>query len=160
MNDLRRHWVLALVLAAAAAPGCTTMHNWMHSDDTKAAAAAPSGTGYTQQVTLKGSNEVPPNNSTATGSGSVTVAANHAVAVNISVSGMNATAAHIHMAPAGQEGPVIIPLTKTADNTFSAPGTAKLTDEQYQAFKAGKLYINVHSAAHPGGEIRAQLRGG
>jgi len=43
------------------------------------------------------------------------------------------------------------------DNHFTAPAGAKLTEEQYEAYKAGKLYVNVHSKQHPAGEIRAQL---
>ncbi|HUL95423.1 MAG TPA: CHRD domain-containing protein [Usitatibacter sp.] len=159
MNDLRIHRLAAVATAAAVLAGCATVQGWMHREEPKAA-AAPMGTGYTQQVTLKGANEVPPNVSTATGMGSVTVSSNHGVTVRITVSGMNATAAHIHMAPAGSEGPVIVPLTKSGDNTFVAPENAKLTDEQYEAFKAGRTYVNVHSAAHPGGEIRGQLKGG
>jgi hypothetical protein len=42
---------------------------------------------------------------------------------------------------------------------FDAPAGAKLTDAQYAAYKAGNLYVNVHSAKNPGGEIRAQLKG-
>jgi hypothetical protein len=38
------------------------------------------------------------------------------------------------------------------------PEGSKLTDEQYAAFKAGNLYVNVHSAEHKGGEIRTQLK--
>jgi hypothetical protein len=53
---------------------------------------------------------------------------------------------------------VIIPLTKSGDGTWSVPAGAKLTDAQYAAFKAGDLYVNVHSAANKGGEIRGQLK--
>jgi CHRD domain len=67
-------------------------------------------------------------------------------------------AAHIHQGAMGQNGPVIVPLTKTSDNVWSVPAGTKLTDAQYEAFKAGNLYVNVHSAAHKDGEIRAQLK--
>jgi hypothetical protein len=76
----------------------------------------------------------------------------------VTTTGIVATAAHIHMAAKGQNGPVIVPLSKTADNVWSVPAGAKLTDAQYDAYKAGNLYVNVHSAANKGGEIRAQLQ--
>jgi len=41
--------------------------------------------------------------------------------------------------------------------TWSVPAGAKLTDAQYKSYVAGKLYVNVYSAAHKGGKIRAQL---
>jgi len=72
---------------------------------------------------------------------------------------MTATASHIHEAAAGANGPVIVPFVKTGDNTFAAAEGAKLTEAQYESYKAGKLYVNVHSATNPGGEIRAQLKG-
>ena len=106
---------------------------------------------------LSGANEVPPNTSTATGIGSIRISRDGSVTGNITVSGMTATAAHIHEALPGTNGPVIVPLAKTADNTFAPAAGAKLTDAQYESYLAGNLYINVHSAAYPGGEIRAQL---
>lgn len=45
----------------------------------------------------------------------------------------------------------------SADEWVIAPGS-RLTDEQYQSLKDGTLYVNVHSAAHKDGEIRAQLK--
>ena len=68
------------------------------------------------------------------------------------------TAAHIHERRDQNNGPVIIPFNKTADNVFEAPAGAKLTDAQYDAYTKGNLYINVHSAKYPGGEVRAQLK--
>jgi hypothetical protein len=112
-----------------------------------------------QSVTLTGANEVPAVSTSATGNGMVTVNPDHTVTAHITVTGMQATASHIHMGAAGANGPVIVPFTKTGDNTFAAPAGAKLTDEQYAAFKAGNTYVNVHSDAHKGGEIRAQLKG-
>jgi hypothetical protein len=112
-----------------------------------------------QQVTLSGSNEVPPVSTAASGSGNVTVNPDRTVSANITATGMTATAAHIHEGAPGANGPVIVPFTKTGDNQFAAPEGAKLTESQYQSYKAGKLYVNVHSAKNPGGEIRAQLQG-
>jgi len=113
----------------------------------------------TQQVVLSGSNEVPPVTTSASGTGTVTINPDHTVSVDIKVTGMMATAAHIHEGAAGANGPVIVPFSKTGDNTFAAPAGAKLTDSQYASYKAGNLYVNVHSMQHPGGEIRAQLKG-
>ena len=96
--------------------------------------------------------------SSAAGSGTVTVKDDGSVTAKITVTGMTATAAHIHSGAAGSNGPVIVPFTKTGDNTFEAAAGAKMTPEQLAAYKAGNTYVNVHSAAHPGGEVRAQLK--
>ena len=111
-----------------------------------------------KNVALTGANEVPPVTTTATGTGTVMVHADHTVMAKITVSGMTATAAHIHTGAAGTNGPVIVPLNKTSDNVFEAAPGAKLTDAQHEAYKAGNLYLNVHTAANPGGEVRAQLK--
>jgi hypothetical protein len=71
---------------------------------------------------------------------------------------MTPTVAHIHEAPAGKSGPIIIPLVQTAGDTWSVPAGAKLTDAQFESYKAGNLYFNVHSAAYKGGEIRGQIK--
>lgn len=109
------------------------------------------------RVTLSGSQEVPPVNTAASGNGQITVDPDQSVKGSVSTNGVNATAAHIHIAPTGQNGPVIIPLTKTPDGVWWVPAGAKLTPAQYDAFKAGGLYVNVHSDANKGGEIRGQL---
>jgi len=80
------------------------------------------------------------------------------VSGTIKTTGIEGTVAHVHLAEPGKNGPPIISLTKTADNTWSVPEGAKLTDEQYKSFKEGNLYVNVHSAEHKGGEIRAQIK--
>jgi hypothetical protein len=106
---------------------------------------------------LKGASEVPANGSTASGTVSINVAADKSVSGSIATSGIAGTMAHIHTGIAGANGPVIVALTKTGDAGWSVPPGTKLSDEQYAAYMAGRLYVNVHSAAHPGGEIRAQL---
>jgi len=117
------------------------------------------GNAYGENVTLASSQEVPPVSSQASGTGTVTVGADKSVKAEITVTGMTPTAAHIHEAAAGANGPVIVPFTKSGDNKFVSAPDAKLTDAQYESYKAGKLYVNVHSAANPGGEVRAQLKG-
>ena len=107
---------------------------------------------------LNGKNEVPPVATAATGTGTITVNSDMSVSGSVTTTGLAGTAAHIHMGAAGANGPVIVPLTKSGDNMWVVPPEAKLKEEQYQAFKAGGLYVNVHSAANKGGEIRDQLR--
>lgn len=120
-------------------------------------------------MTLSGSQEVPPVNTTATGTADISVHQFKCPSVTSSyncptmvgsvvVNGMTATAAHVHMAAAGQNGPVIVTLEKTDVNVWSVPTGTTLTDDQYRAWWDGKLYVNVHSAANPNGEIRGQLR--
>jgi hypothetical protein len=109
-------------------------------------------------TTLSGSQEVPPVTTQASGTSTITVAADKSVSGTVTTTGITATAAHIHMAAMGQNGPVVVPLAKTGDNVWSPAPAAKLTDAQYDAYKAGNLYVNVHSADNKGGEIRAQLK--
>jgi hypothetical protein len=111
----------------------------------------------TVKVKLSGDQEVPPVKTAASGSGTIVVSSDKSVSGSITISGVEATAAHIHEAPAGKNGPVIIPLTKTSDNTWTVTKGAKLTDDQYKSYLGGNLYVNVHSAANKGGEIRGQI---
>ena len=111
------------------------------------------------KVTLSGSEEVPAVTTSASGSGTITINADKTVSGSVTTTGIAAVAAHIHEAPAGKNGPVIVPLAKSADgNTWSVAAGARLTDAQYDSYKAGNLYVNVHSAAHKGGELRGQLK--
>jgi hypothetical protein len=110
------------------------------------------------KVKLSGDQEVPPVQTQASGSGTITVNDDKSVSGSVTTTGVKATAAHIHEAAAGKNGPVAIPLEKKSDTEFAVPAGAKLSDAQYKAFKAGDLYVNVHSDAHKGGEIRGQLK--
>ena len=110
------------------------------------------------QVTLSGSQEVPPVTTAASGSGNITVAADKSVSGSVTTSGLVGVAAHIHDGAPGKNGPVIVPLSKSSDNTWSVPAGARFTDAQYDSYKAGNLYINVHTANHKGGELRGQLK--
>ena len=109
-------------------------------------------------VNLSGAQEVPPVTTDAVGTGTLTIGADKSVSGTINTTGISGTVAHVHLAEPGKNGPPIITLTKTSDTEWTVPAGSKLTDEQYAAFKAGKLYVNVHSDAHKAGEIRAQLK--
>jgi outer membrane receptor for monomeric catechols len=110
------------------------------------------------KVTLTGAEEVPAVTTSATASGTIKIADDKSVSGSIKTSDIEGTMAHIHLAPAGKNGPPIITLTKNADNEWLIPAGAMLTDEQFAMFKAGSLYVNVHSASKPAGEIRGQLK--
>ena len=139
---------MVAMLAIVALAGCAGMRDkmpdWMP------------GSGA-MKVSLSGAEEVPPAKSDGKGSGSFRVAEDGTITGAVSTEGVKGTMAHIHQGPKGQNGPVIVPLTKNGD-TYSVPDGKKLTDAQMQALKAGNLYVNVHSPQHKGGEVRAQLQ--
>jgi len=135
-------YVRSLVAAAALVAGM---------DSTSATAADV-------KVHLTGAEEAPPVTTSASGTGTITIAADKSVSGSVKTTGIDGTMAHIHVGAPGESGPPIITLTKGADGVWSVPSGSKLTDEQYASYKAGNLYVNVHSAEHKPGEIRAQLK--
>jgi len=122
-----------------------------------AACAGMMSGGSAVRVNLSGAEEVPPVSVPGSGSGSFTIGEDGTVSGSVTTTGVQGTAAHIHIGARGTNGPVIIPFTKSGD-TYSAPAGAKLNDAQMQAFKAGNLYVNVHTARNKGGEVRGQLQ--
>jgi hypothetical protein len=122
------------------------------------------GTAY--KATLSGTTEVPPTTSTGKGAATVTYdAGTKMVTWEGDFSGLSgpATAAHIHgPAEAGKNAGVIVPLSQK-DVPFTSPfkGSATLADDKAAALAAalssGQAYVNVHTAANPGGELRGQL---
>jgi hypothetical protein len=76
----------------------------------------------------------------------------------VTITGFTGTAAHIHRAKAGQNGPVIVTLTKTGENTWAVPDRTFISESDYGAYLDNELYVNVHSANNPNGEVRGQLR--
>ena len=108
---------------------------------------------------LSAADEVPANASAATGSGTLVIdPATRVASGSISLTGMTATAAHIHLGAAGSNGPVIVPLSNTAGNVWAVPANTVLSADQFRAYKQGNLYYNAHSVAFPNGEIRGQIR--
>lgn len=109
------------------------------------------------EVTLTGSTVIPPVTTTGSGTGQFTIASDHKMIGSIKVFEMSPTMAHIHVAPHGKNGPPIITLGKIANDSYAVPPDVILSDEQYADYQAGKLYVQVHSANYPNGELRAQL---
>jgi len=109
---------------------------------------------------LSGANDVPPVDTAASGRAGVTVnTVTGAIVVEAQVSGLDgASAAHVHDGYAGENGPVLVGMTQDGAN----PGRWFVEDGVLNAagldsFSAGALYVNVHSPANPGGEIRGQI---
>lgn len=106
---------------------------------------------------LKGTNEVPPVDTKATGSVTATFdTASKKLSWKGSYSGLSgpATAAHFHAGESGKNGGVAVPITATA-SPFE--GSATLTDAQVADLMGGKWYVNVHTANNKAGEIRGQV---
>jgi hypothetical protein len=136
------------------------MNSFLKRTAAVAVLAAAFGVANAEDISVKltGAEEVPAVDSKATASGKISVAADKSVTGSIKTSGIAGTVAHIHQAEKGKNGPPIITLEKQGEDMYAVPAGSKLTDEQYAALKAGNLYVNVHSAEHKPGEIRAQLK--
>jgi hypothetical protein len=109
-------------------------------------------------VKLTGAEETPPVATAATATGKFSIADDGSVTGTLKATGIDGIAAHIHVGAPGEKGPPIITLSKGTDGTWTVPAGSKLTDEQIVSFKSGNLYVNIHSADHKPGEIRAQLK--
>jgi len=120
--------------------------------------------GTTFNATLNATSEVPPNQSPATGAATVTLdPATNKITWSGTFSGLTgpATAAHIHgPAPVGKNAGVILWIS-TKGSPFNSPfsGTSDqpLTADQIADLTAGNYYVNIHTQANPGGEVRGQL---
>ena len=110
-------------------------------------------------ATMDGKSEVPPKTTDGKGTADATLdTASKVLTYDVTYSGLSgpATMAHIHgPAAEGANAPVVIPFA--APVTSPMHGTATLTDAQVTELTGGRMYVNVHTAANPGGEIRGQL---
>lgn len=123
------------------------------------------GWGYAQAATqtftgtLSGAAEVPPVAGSGNGSAQVTLdPASKQVTYKVTYSGLSgpAAAAHIHCGAAAGANAGVAVAFKDAASPIS--GSAAMTDAQIADLEAGKCYVNVHTAANKGGELRAQLQ--
>lgn len=119
-------------------------------------APAPIPTTTTFKATLNGASEVPTNTSTATGTATLTfntitkiftITVNHTIAAP--------TDGHIHKGAVGASGPPVFPFT-TYTSPINYTSTA-LNAAQEADLYANLYYVNIHTTAFSGGEIRGQL---
>jgi hypothetical protein len=128
---------------------------------TLGAAIAFSGPAFADKMkaALDGKAQVPPNASTAKGTADIDYdPATKKLSWKLNYSGLSgpATAAHFHgPAEAGKNAGVAVAIPNATSSP--AEGSATLTDAQAADLVAGKYYINIHTAANPGGEIRGQV---
>ena len=109
------------------------------------------------KAAMNAGTEVPPNSSSGTGTLTATYdTASKKLSWKGSYSGLTgpATAAHFHTGEPGKNGGVALPITP---NASPFEGSATLTDAQAADLLAGKWYVNVHTEANKGGEIRGQV---
>jgi CHRD domain-containing protein len=126
------------------------------------AGAAPRANPIMAAAKLTAAEEVPAQvvkNTKATGSFTLDVTGKKGT-FTLKFSGLTgpATAAHIHLGGMGKAGPVVVPLCGPCKSPVK--GTATLTAALLKDLKTHKLYVNVHTAKNPNGEIRGQLSEG
>ena len=110
------------------------------------------------KAALDGKSENPPTTSTGTGTADIDYdAATKKLSWKLTYTGLSgpATAAHFHAGETGKNGGVAVAIPGATSSP--AEGSATLTDAQAADLAAGKLYVNVHTAANPAGEIRGQV---
>src|SRR5262249_44376020 len=110
-------------------------------------------------ATLSGAQQPPAVATMATGVGRLELdPMTGTVTGEIDFTGVDATMAHVHSGSFGNNGDVLIPLMDNGGHGhFVVPANTRLTQAQVDALRAGGLYFNVHSAAHPNGEMRGQI---
>lgn len=144
---IARRLAIASILAtgALALAGCGMMNSGK-------------GMGGAMTIPLSGQNEVPPNSSGGSGTAKVELDGN-VIKWTVTYSGATGpiVAGHFHgPAQPGANAGVVVPFA----GPLASPiiGSATLTPAQVDQVKQGLWYVNLHTAAHPGGELRGQVK--
>ena len=110
-------------------------------------------------------NVVPQNESRASGSVVTTLDKDHSIGIAIGAKNLSSSVSgvYFHLAPAGENGAVVGDLMasklymQTVKSTLDMQATWKPSSAEWQAAKSGQLYIDIHTAKYPNGEVRAQI---
>ncbi|TDB66981.1 CHRD domain-containing protein [Arundinibacter roseus] len=109
------------------------------------------------ESTINSNNTIP--RSTSSAQGSAVLEYNkrtNTLSYNVTYQGITPTAAHIHSAkPAWETGPVEVPFANIGTSPIT--GSTVLSQDQENLLMLGNMYINIHSAEYPAGEIRGQV---
>jgi hypothetical protein len=132
----------------------------------------------TFHIQLEGAQQVGPVDTMAFGFARVDLIGNTSIEFSLVVCDIaNVTHAHIHVGAAGTNGPIVVPFFDNPSNPVSTEGCTTLAegtrgpsdlmtnaaagvsnwDGFVHALLTNDTYVNVHTTAHPGGEIRGQL---
>ena len=107
-------------------------------------------------ATITGAQQVPANNSAATGTFvGVYTASTKQLNYSVTFQGLTPTLAHIHIGAPGVKGAVAIPFSSLASPIM---GTVTLTADQADKLLTNNMYVNIHSSAYPDGEIRGDIK--
>ncbi|MDU0370832.1 CHRD domain-containing protein [Hymenobacter endophyticus] len=142
------HKITSLVLAA----GLLTFSACNNDDDD----ATPASNMVNVAATLDGKQEVPANSSTATGAMTGTYdKTTRTLTYRVTYTGLTPAAGHIHQAAPGVNGGVIVPFSSVATSPIT--GTATLSEADGAKLLSGETYVNLHTQAYSGGEIRGNM---
>lgn len=114
------------------------------------------------RAALSGANEVSPVTTNANGTATFTLV-DSTLSWRIDVADIDSVfGAHIHKGAPGENGGVVVGLFAGPDTSFGATGTltqgtAEVADSVIELMRTGRAYVNVHTRAHPGGEIRGPV---
>ncbi|CAN5305343.1 hypothetical protein BH23BAC1_BH23BAC1_23960 [soil metagenome] len=109
-------------------------------------------------IAINGMEEVPSNNSTATGTFNGTYNKDTKILTyDLTFSGITPTNMHFHKGAPGVSGGVVIGIGEAPYSSPISGSTPALTDEQEADLLAGNWFVNIHSAQFPPGEIRGQV---
>jgi|AntAceMinimDraft_11_1070367.scaffolds.fasta_scaffold78373_1 hypothetical protein len=109
------------------------------------------------EATINSNNTIPRTTSSAQGAAALEYnKRTKTLTYNVTYQGLTPTVGHIHSAqPAWETGPVRVPFANVATSPIT--GSKVLSQDEENLLMFGNMYINLHSATYPAGEIRGQV---